>query len=104
MNIEERAFIAASSHVLTEQFPDNVKAWDEEAINALLASHLPCLKILSLRDNMDLEDVEDDKKNELREKFSKAKVYFEEDQSESEQEKKDAEVDDLAGLLAGSSI
>ena len=29
----KRAFIAASSHVLTEQFPDSVSAWKDETIN-----------------------------------------------------------------------
>jgi hypothetical protein len=78
---------------------------DEGAIDALLNATFPNLRRLTLKDNMDLGDVDADQKAKLRSHFGRAKIYFDDDDCEEKDdeqetaEKPDAEVGDLADLF-----
>ena len=72
---------------------------EEGALNALIGVDFPKLKLLSLKDNMELEDL-DDKKKEIKDKFSNAVVCIDDDDEEVV-EKPDEEVDALADAFAG---
>lgn len=75
---------------------------DEGVIDHILACNMPKLRRLSLTENMDLEDLDDDKKEEIRAKFLGTKVYFDEAEAkEGDQERPDETVDDLAAAMAG---
>lgn len=74
---------------------------EEGALDALMDVDFPKLKLLSLKDNMELEEL-DDKKKEIRDKFSNAVVCIDDDDEEIEiVEKPDEEVDALADAFAG---
>ena len=71
----------------------------EAALDALIGANFPNLRMLSLMENLDLEDF-DDKKQALRDKFPKARVCFDEDDQEEEvAEDKDDDVDALTAQL-----
>jgi Ran GTPase-activating protein (RanGAP) involved in mRNA processing and transport len=73
---------------------------EEGAIDALLKSNLPNLRLLSMKENMDLEDVDDDKKQELRDKFPNARVFIEDSDEGDDGEQADDAVDELAQQMA----
>ena len=89
------------SNVLTQLWLDENEL-SEDIVDTILSCKLPKLRRLSLKDNMDLEEVEDDKKDAIRKQFANAKVYFDEEDDEGDnEEQQDAEVDDLAAAMAG---
>ena len=76
---------------------------DDASIDILMEANLPKLRVLSLKDNMDLEEADDEKKDELRNKFPGASVLIADDDKAPEAdvvEKADADVDALADALA----
>ena len=73
---------------------------EEGALDALIGASFPKLRLLSLKDNMELEDLED-KKKEIRDKFPNAVVCIDDDDEEEVAEQPDAAVDALADQLAG---
>ena len=75
---------------------------DDGVVDALLGCNLPNLRRLSLKDNMELEELDDDKKEEIRAKFKGAKVAFDDDEDDGDEddEEPDADVDDLAAQMA----
>lgn len=77
---------------------------DEGIVDILLDANLPKLRLLTLKDNMDLEEADDDQKEKIRNKFSGATVCIADDDEEAAAEvveKPDADVDALADALAG---
>jgi len=77
---------------------------EEASLDALLNANLPKLRLLTLKDNMELEGL-DDKKAELKAKFSKTCIFINDDDEEEEiREDQDADVDALADQLAGSAL
>ncbi|CAB9524954.1 Ribonuclease inhibitor [Seminavis robusta] len=80
---------------------------DEAAITALLDATFPNLRRLTLKDNMDLDELDDDKKAELRAHFSKARIYFDEEvdgKEEDHEDAPDAAVDALTAQMANAGI
>lgn len=76
---------------------------EEVSLDVLIGATLPKLRLLSLKDNMELDDL-DDKKAELRSKFPNAVVCIDDDDEEEPAvvvEVPDASVDALADQLAG---
>lgn len=74
---------------------------EEASLDALMDLKLPKLRLLSLKENMELEDLEE-KKSEIKSKLAPAIVLIDDDDEEMEvQEEPDAEVDELANQLAG---
>ena len=74
---------------------------EEASLDALMDLKLPKLRLLSLKENMELEDL-DEKKSEIKSKLAPAIVLIDDDDEEMEvQEEPDAEVDELANQLAG---
>ena len=75
---------------------------EKGSIDALLDVNLPKLKLLSLKDNMELEEL-DEKKQEIKDKFSHATVCIDDDDNdEIIEEKPDEEVDALAAALGAT--
>lgn len=77
---------------------------DDGAIDFLMEGNFPSLRVLSLKENMDLDEADDDKKEELRSKFPSAAVLIADDDElprAEVEEKPDADVDALADALAG---
>ena len=78
---------------------------DEGAIDAFLHTCIPKLRRLTLKDNMDLADADDDKKETLRSHFGGAKIYFDDDDGDEKEgevttvEEQDTTVGDLAALF-----
>lgn len=73
---------------------------EEASLDALMDLKLPKLRLLSLKENMELEDL-DDKKSEIKSKLAPAVVLIDDDDEEIEvQEQPDAQVDELADMIA----
>lgn len=73
------------------------------SLKAFMDAKLPNLRLLSIKENMELEELEDfdDWKQKLRDNFPKALVLIDDDDEEpTVQEEADAEVDALADALA----
>mmetsp|Transcript_42401 Transcript_42401/g.102134 ORF Transcript_42401/g.102134 Transcript_42401/m.102134 type:complete len:451 (+) Transcript_42401:228-1580(+) len=74
---------------------------EEASLDALMDLKLPKLRLLSLKENIELEDL-DEKKSEIKSKLAPTFVLIDDDDEEMEvQEEPDAEVDELADQLAG---
>ena len=74
MSIQDRAYIYASSQVLTEQFPDDVHNWDDEKINAYCEEH--AWEPFQYWDGDAIHDHIQDIKSELI-RFAQREIYFE---------------------------
>lgn len=90
------------NNVLTELWLDE-NDLGEDIVSAILACKIPNLNRFSLRENPDLEELEDDKKEAVRKKFPNAKVFIDEedDEGDGDEQKGDVAVDDLAAAMAG---
>jgi Ran GTPase-activating protein (RanGAP) involved in mRNA processing and transport len=75
---------------------------EESSLDALMGLKLPKLRLLSLKENAELEDL-DDKKSEIKSKLSPAVVLIDDDDDEevAVPEEPDAQINELADQLAG---
>jgi hypothetical protein len=74
MSIKDRAYIYASSQVLTEQFPDDVHNWDNEKIKAYCEEH--AWEPFQYWDGDVIHAHIEDVKNDLI-RFAQREIYFE---------------------------